>query len=111
MRESRDAEGPCVGTLSYVYNHHQRELAERLMAIQHAQHDLVVSTMHAHLDHEHCIETMILKGPARAVRQFADSIAAERGVHHGSLNLILVEVGPSHSHGDGPAHVHVKPQR
>jgi CopG family nickel-responsive transcriptional regulator len=111
VRESRDAEGPCVGALSYVYNHHQRELAERLMAIQHAQHDLVVSTMHAHLDHEHCIETMILKGPARAVRQFADSIAAERGVHHGSLNLVLVEVGPPHSHGDGPAHVHVKPQR
>jgi CopG family nickel-responsive transcriptional regulator len=111
QREARDADGPCVGNLSYVYNHHERELAERLMGIQHAQHDLVVSTMHAHLDHEYCIETVILKGPARAVRQFANTIAAERGVRHGSLNLVLVEEGHAHSHGDGAAHVHLRPQR
>ena len=111
QRESRDVDGPCVGNLSYVYNHHERELAERLMGVQHEHHDLVVSTMHAHLDHQYCIESVILKGPARAVRQFADAIAAERGVRHGSLNLVLVEVGPMHTHGKGPAHAHVRPQR
>ncbi len=111
LREARDAQGQCVGNLSYVYNHHERELAERLMAIQHAHHDLVISTMHAHLDHDFCIESVILKGPAQQVRRFADAIAAERGVRHGSLNVVMVDVTPAHTHGKGHAHVHVRPQR
>ncbi|MCU0940505.1 MAG: nickel-responsive transcriptional regulator NikR, partial [Burkholderiaceae bacterium] len=111
LREARDLDGQCVGNLSYVYNHHERELAERLMAIQHAHHDLVVSTMHAHLDHDYCIESVILKGPAQQVRRFADAIAAERGVRHGSLNVVMVDVTPSHAHGRGHSHVHVRPQR
>jgi CopG family nickel-responsive transcriptional regulator len=111
LREARDLDGQCVGNLSYVYNHHERELAERLMAIQHAHHDLVVSTMHAHLDHDYCIESVILKGPAQQVRRFADAIAAERGVRHGSLNVVMVDVTPAHAHGRGHAHVHVRPQR
>lgn len=111
LRESRDLDGACVGNLSYVYNHHERELAERLMGIQHAHHDLVVSTMHVHLDHDHCLETVILKGPARAVRRCADAIAAERGVRHGSLNLVMVDVTAPHTHAGGHTHVHVRPQR
>lgn len=111
LREGRDLDGHCVGNLSYVYNHHERELAERLMGIQHTHHDLVVSTMHAHLDHDYCIETVILKGLARSVRRFADAIAAERGVRHGSLNVVMVDISPSHEHGGGQTHVHVRPQR
>lgn len=110
-REAREADGHCVANLSYVYNHHERELAERLMSLQHAHHDLSVSTMHAHLDHDHCIETVILKGPAQAVRQFANAIAAERGVRHGQLNLVMVDLSREHRHGDGAPHVHLRPQR
>ena len=110
MREAREADGHCVANLSYVYNHHERELAERLMSLQHAHHDLSVSTMHAHLDHEHCIETLLLKGPVQAVRKFANALAAERGVRHGQLNLVMVELSREHDHGDGRPHVHLKPQ-
>jgi len=109
LREARDADGPCVANLSYVYNHHERELAERLTQLQHEHHDLTLSTMHAHLDHDHCIESVILKGPARAVRRFAGALAAERGVRHGQLNLVMLEAGQSHAHGDGRRHTHLKP--
>lgn len=91
----------CVATLSYVYNHHERDLAERLTRLAHEAHDLTVSTMHAHLDHDHCIETVILRGPVADVRRFADRMTAERGVRHGSLNLITVdrrEGGHRHAH-------------
>jgi len=107
-REQRNTRGACVANLSYVYNHHERELAERLASIQHAHHDLTISTMHAHLDHEQCIESVMLKGPVQRVRDFADAIIAERGVRHGQLNLISVEMGKPHSHG-GAAHRHLKP--
>lgn len=100
----------CVACLSYVYNHHERELGERLMEMQHERHDLTLSTMHAHLDHEHCLETVLLRGPAPDVRAFADAVMAERGVHHGKLNLISVETHHRHRHaGEAGPHVHVKP--
>lgn len=110
LREQRrNKRGSCIAALSYVYNHHERDLAERLTSIQHAHHDLTISTMHAHLDHEQCLEAVMLKGPTARVREFAEEIIAERGVRHGQLNLISVDLGEPHSHG-GPAHRHLKPQ-
>ena len=106
--EKRSSKGSCVANLSYVYTHHERELAERLTSIQHAHHDLTVSTMHAHLDHDQCIETVLLKGTVNQVRQFAEEMIAERGVRHGQLNLVSVELGKPHSHG-GSTHRHLKP--
>lgn len=103
----------CVASFSYVYNHHTRDLAERINAAQHARHDMVVSTMHVHLDHEHCLETTVLKGQAVAVRALADGIAAERGVRHAQLNLISVVMGDAHGlpgahHHQG--HMHLVPR-
>ena len=107
--EKNDAKGACVANLSYVYNHHERELSERLVSIQHAHHDLTISTMHAHLDHDQCIETVILKGAVSQVRAFAQEIIAERGVRHGLLNLVSVDLGAAHTHG-GTTHRHLSPQ-
>lgn len=116
-RAGEPAGGYCVANLSYVFNHHERDLAERMTALQHGQHDLTVATMHAHLDHENCLETVILRGPTPAVRSFADALVAERGVRHGMVNLVSVEVdaGHDHSHGYVPrgkvkTHLHMKPK-
>jgi CopG family nickel-responsive transcriptional regulator len=107
--QKRNVRGSCVAALSYVYNHHERELAERLASLHHRHHELCISTMHAHLDHEDCLETVLLKGAVGPVRQFADAIIAERGVRHGHLNLISVDLGRPHTH-DGLTHRHLKPQ-
>ena len=90
-RLAREDAPYCVASLSYVYNHHERRLAERLTDLQHHAHDLVVSTMHVHLDHDHCLETLFLRGETGEVRGIAERIAAERGVRHASLNLVPVE--------------------
>jgi len=95
----------CVGALSYVYNHHERQLASRLTGMQHDHHDLAVSTMHAHLDHENCLETVILRGPTQAVLKFADAVKAQPGVRHGNFYPIPIELeAPSRR-----KHVHAKP--
>lgn len=116
-RQQGTAEGHCVASLSYVYNHHERDLAERLVTLQHGQHDLTVATMHVHLDHENCLENAVLRGPVKAVRAFADAVIAERGVRHGQMNLVAVDLvgGHDHHHGYVPrgkssAHVHLKPK-
>jgi len=90
-----DPTGLCVATLSYIYDHHVRDLAARLTAIGHDHHDLVVSTTHAHLDFRDCLETTILKGPTEAVRTLANKIRAERGVRFGALNIVGVKPNAS----------------
>jgi CopG family transcriptional regulator, nickel-responsive regulator len=104
--------GHCVANLSYVFNHHERDLAERLTGLQHEHHDLTVAALHSHLDHENCLESVILKGLTADVRRFADAMMAERGVRHGKLNLIALEAEHHHAHDDhGEAHVHYRPTR
>jgi CopG family nickel-responsive transcriptional regulator len=103
----------CVAALSYVYNHHARDLAERLTTLQHEHHHIVMSTMHVHLDHENCMETLILRGATQQVSAFANQLMAEPEVRHGRLNLVPVdmnqyhEVKHSHSHDHDHAHGHI----
>lgn len=104
-RLSQDEAPHCVATLSYVYNHHERRLAERLTNSQHHAHDMVVSSTHVHLDHNQCLESLFLKGRTDVVRSFAEQICAERGVRHGALNLIPVELNEAEYQ-----HVHVSPR-
>jgi CopG family nickel-responsive transcriptional regulator len=115
QRRQRDPHAHCVANLSYVYNHHERDLADRLIELQHEYHDLCVSTLHAHLDHDHCMESLILRGHLDEVQSFSDRLVAERGVRHGQLNVVTVDVAHEHAHTHGhrrgPAHSHLKPQR
>ena len=102
----------AVATLSYVYNHEQRELARRLAKAQHAHHDLVLSTLHIHLDHENCLEVAVLKGRTAEVRAFADSTIAETGVRHGHLHVVPSEMtAATHRHGGhNHSHTHIHPK-
>ena len=80
--------------------------------LQHDHHDLTVAAMHSHLDHDNCLESVILKGATAEVRQFADVLMAESGVRHGKLNLIAPEPENHHAHDEhGTAHVHYRPAR
>jgi len=84
----------CVAVLSYVFDHHERQLSSRLTGMQHDHHDLAIATMHAHISHEDCIETVILRGATHEVKAFADGVIAETGVRHGHVQLIPVETTP-----------------
>ena len=82
----------CIATVSYIYNHHERELASRLTSQQHAHHELCVSTMHVHLDHDNCLETVVLKGAFKAVSTFANMLVAANGVRHGNIHIVPVNM-------------------
>ena len=76
-----------VGTLTLVYDHHVRQLSDRLTAMQHDHFHLVLSTLHVHLDHHNCLEVLILKGKAAAVQKMADALISTKGVMHGRLTM------------------------
>jgi CopG family nickel-responsive transcriptional regulator len=77
----------CAGTLSLVYDHHSSDLSRKLTALQHDDHDIIVATLHAHLDHHNCLEVLILRGPPPRVRFLADRLCAMRGVKHGAFSI------------------------
>ncbi|HLH05372.1 MAG TPA: nickel-responsive transcriptional regulator NikR [Bryobacteraceae bacterium] len=83
--EAPDA--PVVGTVTLIYDHHTRLLPEKLMNLQHEYHDVVIATTHAHLDHDTCLEVIVLKGTSKRVRRLADLLVGAKGVSHGRLVL------------------------
>ncbi len=78
----------AVASLTIVYDHHVKDLTERLNELQHALGDKVRSSMHVHLDHNHCLEVTVLQGPSDELRAFAEKVFATRGVKHGGIEII-----------------------
>ena len=106
----------CVGALVYVYDHSARDLAKRLVHCFHDHHDISMATLHVHLDHESCMEVTVLKGRTTEVQKVADGVIAERGVRHGRLVVVPVDLSSevhAHTHTaprrHSHAHVHRKP--
>ncbi|ARO87685.1 nickel-responsive transcriptional regulator NikR [Nitrosospira lacus] len=102
-------EGYCVGTLSYIYDHHESDLARRITSAQHNHHDLTLSSMHVHMDHDNCLEVIILRGPTPSVRNFANLVMATRGVRHGKLHLVPVEITQAQHSPASTLHIHSNP--
>ncbi|RPJ74178.1 MAG: nickel-responsive transcriptional regulator NikR [Acidobacteria bacterium] len=76
----------AVGTLTLVYNHEVRELADKLTDLQHAHYHSIVSTLHVHLDPHHCLEVLVLRGKAAELKAIADRLIGTRGVKHGTFS-------------------------
>lgn len=74
-----------LGSLTLVYDHHTRDLTERLTNLQHDHHELIVSVMHAHINHDDCMEMLMLRGKASKIRLLANSLLSLKGVKHGKL--------------------------
>lgn len=88
-REATAGSGrPCLGVLSYVFDHERRDLSRRLTHAHHAHHVLNLSTLHLHLDRDSCLEVAVLRGRADELRGLADRVSTERGVRLGDLRLI-----------------------
>jgi CopG family nickel-responsive transcriptional regulator len=76
-----------VGTITLVYDHHVRLLSEKLTDIQHDYHKSILSTLHVHLDHDHCLEVIVVRGISANVRKVADALISTKGVKHGRLTI------------------------
>ena len=80
-------ETPTVGTVTLVYDHHTRDLSDKLTEHQHSHHDAIVSALHVHLDAHHCLEVVVVRGTAAQVKRLADELIGTKGVKHGKLVL------------------------
>ena len=82
-----DENRETVGTITIVYDHHIHDLTKKLTDIQHRHHQLVLSAMHVHLDHDHCLEVLVVRGRGRDIRKVADTLIGTKGVKHGKFTM------------------------
>ncbi|MBT9538036.1 MAG: nickel-responsive transcriptional regulator NikR [Nitrospirae bacterium] len=87
MEEWESATAETVGTITIVYSHDTRELADTLTDLQHRYFDSIVSSMHIHLDAHNCLEVIVVKGKAKDIKAIADKLIGIKGVKHGKLSL------------------------
>jgi CopG family nickel-responsive transcriptional regulator len=76
-----------AGTITLVYDHHKQHVQESLTDIQHDHHDVILSTVHVHLDHHNCLEVLLVRGQAAVIRKIADELITAKGVKHGKLTV------------------------
>jgi CopG family transcriptional regulator, nickel-responsive regulator len=95
---------PAFAALTLVYDHHVRDLTEKLTEVQHELGDRVRSTLHVHLDHDRCLEVIILRGRSDELQRVAEKLLATRGVKHGGIEIVTetddaAPHSPPHDHG------------
>jgi CopG family nickel-responsive transcriptional regulator len=95
----------AVGTLTLIYDHHVRDLTERLTELQHELGEGIRSTLHIHLDHDHCLEIIVMHGRSDVLQKQADRILAIKGVLHGAIE-IFPRGGHEHSHAHAQSRAH-----
>jgi len=76
-----------AGAITLIYDHHKRELVNKLMDIQHDFGHMIISSQHVHLDHHHCLEIIAVKGSSTEAQKLADNLKATKGVKHATLSM------------------------
>ena len=87
VKEEWTKGGEVVGAVTLVYDHHKRELVNKLTDIQHDFQGTIISTQHIHLDHDNCLELIAVKGSAANITKLADTLKSVKGVKHGTLSM------------------------
>lgn len=82
-----DENKETVGIITFVYDHHVRELMGKLTDIQHDCQGQILSGLHVHLDHDHCLEVLVVKGRGSDINKVADALVSVKGVKHGKLTM------------------------
>ena len=83
--ESKDPNTESIGTLTMIYDHHTGNLTDKLLNLQHDHTKEILSTTHIHIDHDNCLEVLILKGKTGKIQKLADNIKSLKGIKHGEL--------------------------
>ena len=79
-----------AGTVTLVYKHHRRELVNKLTDTQHDFHKLIISSQHIHLDHDNCLETVVVKGRPKEIEKLAYKLKSAKGVKYGALTMATI---------------------
>ncbi len=86
LEETWDNAKSACGVITLVYNHHKRNLMDKLTEVQHDAGSVILSSTHIHIDHDHCLEVIIVRGNSKKVKRLADTLISIKGVLHGTFS-------------------------
>jgi CopG family nickel-responsive transcriptional regulator len=87
LKKELEEDREVAGAITFIYDHHQRDLLHKIIDVQHDHQDIIQSSQHIHLDHHSCLEIVAVKGNSKKVSNLADTLKALKGVKHGSLSM------------------------
>jgi CopG family nickel-responsive transcriptional regulator len=87
LKKELEEDREVAGAITFIYDHHQRDLLNKIIDVQHDHQDIIQSSQHIHLDHHNCLEIVAVKGNYGRVSKLADTLKALKGVKHGSLSM------------------------
>jgi CopG family nickel-responsive transcriptional regulator len=85
--QQQKGHGEIAGSITLVYDHHKHHLQDLLTDLQHEHREVIISSLHCHLDHDNCLEVLAVRGKAADIKQLADEMIAAKGVKHGKLTI------------------------
>lgn len=98
--------GDVAASLTLIFDHHKTQLTDKMLEVQHAHGELVVSTMHVHLNHDLCMELIALRGPAVKVQKLASELGGLKGIHQAQLVVARAVAEGEHTHSHPHPHSH-----
>ena len=87
LKKDLEEDREVAGAITFIYDHHQRNLLNKIIDVQHDYQDIIQSSQHVHLDHHNCLEIIAVKGNSKEVNKLSDTLKALKGVMHGSLSM------------------------
>ena len=87
LKKDLEEDREVAGAITFIYDHHQRDLLNKIIDVQHDHQHIIQSSQHIHLDHHNCLEIVAVKGISGKVKKLADTLKALKGVKHGSLSV------------------------
>lgn len=87
IRDEWHAGKEVAGAVTLIYDHHRRDVVNKIVDIQHDFGDVIISTQHVHLDHNNCLELIAVRGNPRKAQELADKLGAVKGVKHTTLGM------------------------
>jgi CopG family nickel-responsive transcriptional regulator len=76
-----------AGAIVFIYDHHKRELLNKVTDVQHDFQKVIISTQHIHLDHNNCLEIIALRGNPKEAQSLQDNLRSIKGVKHATLSM------------------------
>ncbi|HTP06238.1 MAG TPA: nickel-responsive transcriptional regulator NikR [Nitrospirota bacterium] len=87
LRQAQEEDRDVAGVITYIYDHHQRDLLNKIIDVQHDHQDIIQSSQHIHIDNHNCLEIVAVKGNSGVVAILTNTLKALKGVKHGSANI------------------------
>ena len=87
LKKDLEEDREVAGAITFIYDHHQRNLLNKIIDVQHDYQDIIQSSQHIHLDHHNCLEIVAVKGNSKMVNKLSDTLKALKGVMHGSVSM------------------------